>query len=96
MCRYEFKNKEIENPEYNRPTPPIRRRRARRNGFRLAQPSIDIINNPFAQLIQEMQVNNNAQLPDNNTYGARLMQEIFGMINEEDDLQRAIEQSLQN
>ena len=89
-----MQNKEIENPEYNRPRTNNRSRIARRNGFRVAQPPMSLLSNPFNELFQQVERNNNTVFNDTNTYGSRLMREIFSMINEEDDLQQAIEQSL--
>ena len=94
VCRHELQNKEIENPEYNRPRTNNRSRIARRNGFRVAQPPMSLLSNPFNELFQQVERNNNTVFNDTNTYGSRLMREIFSMINEEDDLQQAIEQSL--
>jgi len=96
VCRYKLQNKEVENPIHTTPAP-IRTIPPPNNHSPIDQSHIDLLNNPFAQIFQQMQENNNiTQLSNDNTYGSRLMHEIFIMINHEDDLLQAIQQSLRD
>jgi hypothetical protein len=102
ICRHQLKNKSIQNPSYNaepthhtEPTHHAERTHHAEPTLPTDQHYFDILNNPFAELFQQMQINKNitTQLLNDNTYGSRLMQQIFSMINTEDDLHQAILQN---